>query len=340
MNILPVWFVFGLLGLIEAAEYCTEIGPTGKKEMFLGEVILFGEEGTKIEASKYCGTHLRDLTQTHIAHLYSGNTYSIEWGSSTCGNESSTSKGRVWIDWPGLGWKNGVLYTDDVITSFSTDYGTFEGITTFTVPADTAAVTTRMRAMVVQDETNPNPDAIHPCSQFAFGGTTDFGIVISSPPKYCTDIGPTSDLDSTLGSVSITGAQGSGFTVVKYCGEGLRDLTATHTVKLIIGQTYTITWGADTCGDVFYAAGTMWIDWLGVGWRENRDYTDDELSPVINYPQSGTTTTQFTVPAHAKVGITRMRGMVIEDSYPDDVRPCRDFPFGGVTDFGVEIFSS
>jgi len=340
MGITSVWFAFGLLGLMEAAEYCTEIGPTGKKEMFLGEVILFGEDGANIIASKYCGTHLRDLSQTHIAELYAGSTYAIEWGSTTCGNESSTSKGRVWIDWPGLGWKNGVLYTSDVIASFSANYGTFEAVSRFTVPEDAPAGTTRLRAMVVQDETNPNPDTIHPCSQFAFGGTTDFGILISAPPKYCVNVGPTSDLDTTLGPVSIIGAHDSGFTADKYCGEALRDLTDTHIVKLIIGQKYSITWGGATCGNDFYSIGQMWIDWTGVGWRQNRDYTGDAITKAEVFHPSHQITTEFTVPAHAKVGITRMRGMVTEDSDPTVLFPCHMFTFGGTTDFGVEIVSS
>jgi len=157
---------------------------------------------------------------------------------------------------------------------------------------------------------------------------------------YCTNVGPTSDLDSTLGTVSIVGDSGSGFTADKFCGEGLRDLTGSHSVELVLDTGYTISWGGDSCGNQFYKEGRVWIDWSSSGWQSGGDYETDALCPVFGDQNQFTQNTAFTVPGSATPGFTRMRGMVIEDSDPNSLEPCHHFAFGGTTDFKVEIITS
>jgi len=158
---------------------------------------------------------------------------------------------------------------------------------------------------------------------------------------YCMNTGPTSDLDTTLGQVSIVGDSGSGFTADKYCGEGLRDLTGTHSVELVIGTGYSITWGGDSCGNQFPKEGRMWVDWKIKGWASGGgSYEEDAITPVEFDSGIFTKTSPFTVPSDAKPGISRMRGMVIEDSDPNSLEPCHHFAFGGTTDFKVEIITT
>lgn len=166
-----------------------------------------------------------------------------------------------------------------------------------------------------------------------------FGFIDAA--NYCMDTGPTSDLDTTLGTVSITGDSGSGFSADKYCGEGLRDLTGTHSVELVIGESYSVTWGGDSCGNQFPKEGRMWIDWGLTGWDAGGgSYEGDALMPVVMDSGSFTETSAFSVPGSAVAGISRMRGMVIEDSDPSALEPCHHFAFGGTSDFKVEIITT
>jgi len=158
--------------------------------------------------------------------------------------------------------------------------------------------------------------------------------------EYCMNTGPTSDLDTTLGEVSITGDSGSGFTADKYCGEGLRDLTGTYSVELVIGASYSISWGGDTCGSNFPKEGRIWVDWDIDGWAPGDSYEKDAITPVEFDSGAFTRTSPFSVPGSAKAGISRMRAMVIEDSDPNALEPCHHFAFGGTTDFKVEIITT
>jgi len=158
--------------------------------------------------------------------------------------------------------------------------------------------------------------------------------------QYCMNTGPTSDLDTTLGPVSIAGDSGSGFTSQIYCGEGLNDLYGTHSVELVKGDTYSISWGGDSCGNQFYKEGRLWIDYSRSGWEIGGDYESDALGPVEGDQGAFTRITSFTVPSSAVDGFTRLRGMVIEDTDPNALHPCHHFAFGGTTDFKVEIISS
>jgi len=162
-----------------------------------------------------------------------------------------------------------------------------------------------------------------------------FGFIEAA--DYCLNTGPTSDLDTTLGAVSISGDKESGFTSDKYCGEGLRDLTGTHSVALVLNTAYTISWGGDSCGNQFYKQGRLWIDWNSAGWQNGGDAEGDALGQVVGAQAAFTENTQFTVPGTATEGFTRLRGMVIEDTDPSSLVPCHHFAFGGTTDFKVEI---
>jgi len=164
-----------------------------------------------------------------------------------------------------------------------------------------------------------------------------FGFV--NAQDWCMGTGPTSDLDTTLGPVSISGDSGSGFTSEIYCGEGLNDLYGTHSVTLVIGKSYSITWGGDSCGNQFFKEGRMWVDWKSAGWMVGENYDDIALGPVVEGQGSFVETTNFDVPDDAKNGFTRMRGMVIEDTDQTKLQPCHHFAFGGTTDFKVEVIS-
>jgi len=333
MRLLQIWIVVGQFSFLEAQDYCDTGSPTSDLDTTLGPVWITGADGSGFEADKYCGEGLRDLTKTHIVKLIIGNTYTITWGGDSCGNQFF-KMGRMWIDWTLSGWNQIGDYDSDAITPIIESQSSFQEETTFTVPQNAVEGITRMRGLVVEDN---NPASVHPCHHFAFGGLTDFGVELIANNATCMDTGPIYARDTTLGSVSIEGEHDSGFKSDLYCETGLRDLTKTHIVKLAIGRTYSITWGGDSCGSQLYKEGRMWIDWTHSTWQDGGDYDCDAITPIIGAENEWVKVTEFTVPRNAMIGVTRMRGMMIENSDPLALRPCLKFAFGGTTDFGVEI---
>lgn len=155
---------------------------------------------------------------------------------------------------------------------------------------------------------------------------------ISSFAQYCTSVGPSSNVDSNVELVQLTGEMGN----ISYTGcpgvVGLQDLTATQSSTLNAGASYTCTVRYGTCSATFYSgAGTVWID-----------FDMDQLfeSTEIIGTWQGSVETQlnynFTVPAGATNGNTRMRVMQHEaGSLP--LNPCGTFTWGSVADFTIVI---
>jgi hypothetical protein len=85
-------------------------------------------------------------------------------------------------------------------------------------------------------------------------------LFFNSFSQYCTTVGPTSNIDSNVESVTLIGASGS----INYTGcpgvIGLQNLSATQVVTLNAGGTYTITVDFGTCGGNFNGVGQVWVD--------------------------------------------------------------------------------
>jgi GEVED domain/Secretion system C-terminal sorting domain len=156
-------------------------------------------------------------------------------------------------------------------------------------------------------------------------------IMLVSFGQYCTAIGPSSDLDSNVESVSIVGESG---TSISYTGcpaiLGLEDLTTTENVTLIAGNSYTIYVQFGTCGNNFASAGNVYIDF-------NTDGVFDLSENVGDWagtPPVALSSFNFTVPAGITDGVGRIR-VLQDESSVNPVNPCASFTWGSAVDFGV-----
>jgi hypothetical protein len=169
---------------------------------------------------------------------------------------------------------------------------------------------------------------------------TPFDISITAAvAAYCTiGVGPTSTIDSNVEQVDITG---DAATAISHTGcpgvTGVQDLTA-QSVDVTIGNMYTLDVTFGTCGGSYTGAGEAWIDWNG-----DLDFDDvgeslgtwgplspgpNGTNPVINF--------NFTVPAGATLGATRMR-VTQQEGGALPLNPCAAFGYGSVMDFTVNI---
>ncbi len=185
-------------------------------------------------------------------------------------------------------------------------------------------------AYYIMVDTWPSPDCI-----------PDFDLTIEEwVPAYCiSGVGPTSTYDSNVETVDITGDAAS---AIAYLGctnptggggwLGVEDLTATMSVDVTIGLTYSIDVTFGTCGGSYSGAGEVWIDWM----IPNYSFDPGESIGTWSGSPPSLQTFTFTVPAGATTGATRMRVMQHEGgSNPLD--PCGGFTWGSVVDFTVNV---
>ncbi len=149
--------------------------------------------------------------------------------------------------------------------------------------------------------------------------------------QYCTAVGPTSNIDSNVETVQLTGVIGN----INYTGcpgvIGLQDLTSLGTT-LNAGDSYTISVKFGTCGGNYGGAGTVWIDYDQSG--------SFDVSEIIGTwqgtPPVATSVFNFTVPAGAQNGTTRMR-VTQQEAGALPLDPCATFSWGSVMDFSITI---
>lgn len=158
--------------------------------------------------------------------------------------------------------------------------------------------------------------------------------LVSSPQgnaQYCVSGGPSSNADSNVESVDITGVSGA----ISFTGcpatIGVQFYTA-QTTSLSRGNNFSIDVQFGTCGGNFPGAGQVWIDY-----NQNFAFEPGESlgtwSGSIPTPLS---TFNFTVPVGATLGATRMR-VIQQESGTLPLNPCAAFTWGSVTDFTVTI---
>jgi hypothetical protein len=150
--------------------------------------------------------------------------------------------------------------------------------------------------------------------------------------QYCTNVGPTSTIDSNVESVVLNGVVGS----INYVGcpgvVGLQDLTQSVNVSLNAGANYNISIKFGTCGNNYAGAGEAWIDF-----DQNGNFDSYEsLGTWVGMPPAPIQNWSFTVPANAVNGLTRMRVMQREQG-TIPLNPCGTFQWGSVTDFGITL---
>ncbi len=157
------------------------------------------------------------------------------------------------------------------------------------------------------------------------------GLFSISKAQYCTQVGPSATIDSNVESVDITGESSS----ISYTGcpgvIGLQDLTS-QIVYLNAGGNYQLDVQFGTCGGNYAGAGQVWIDFDQSG---NFD-ASESVGTWSGTPPVSLSIFNFSVPAGAQNGLTRMRVMQREQgTLPLD--PCGTYTWGSVTDFGVYI---
>jgi len=166
-----ILFLYLSFGALAFAQYCTP-GPTTSVDGNLGKVTLTGDSRTVTDSNDcpgYIGA--RDVT-SQVADLHLGGTYTLQYNVTTCGNPFPTVSG-AWIDYD----QNGSFDSSEVLFTFNRSTPIAWVMASFTVPSGAKSGNTRMRVQV-QETSSTNP--LDPCSRFAYGGTKDFGISISS----------------------------------------------------------------------------------------------------------------------------------------------------------------
>ncbi|MEX2484202.1 MAG: choice-of-anchor J domain-containing protein, partial [Brumimicrobium sp.] len=160
------------------------------------------------------------------------------------------------------------------------------------------------------------------------------GFMVSA--QYCEE-GPTSTFDSNIEEIT---ANGVSSTSINYTGcpgvAGVEDQTS-EIIDLVPGQSYSIDVTFGTCGGNYAGAGEAWIDFDG---DEVFDPATESVGTSSGTPGTAPwdapVTFNFTVPAGAVLGSTRLRVMQQEGgTLPLD--PCASFSWGSTIDFGVNI---
>jgi hypothetical protein len=161
-----------------------------------------------------------------------------------------------------------------------------------------------------------------------------FGAFIASfsQAQYCTAVGPSSTIDSNVGSVALTGVVGSiNYTAGCPGVVGLQDLTFLGTT-LNAGSPYTAYIQFSTCGGNFNGAGSAWIDF-----DQNGAFDANEvIGSWAGTPPTSLSSFNFTVPTGAQNGTTRMRVTQQEQGILP-LNPCAAFTWGSVMDFSITI---
>lgn len=153
---------------------------------------------------------------------------------------------------------------------------------------------------------------------------------------YCS-AGPTSAADSEISSVVLNG-QTLNINYQQICPGtiGLNNQRANHTADMVIGNTYTLSYGFGSCSGFFYnSMGTAYIDWNGNGTFEPSEAIG---TTAVAMPPTAITYA-FTVPPSAVPGTTVMR--VIQWETTTQVLPINPCPvgmtWGSVIDFTIQI---
>jgi len=151
--------------------------------------------------------------------------------------------------------------------------------------------------------------------------------------QYCTTVGPSSNADSNVQSVNLTGDSGS----ISFVGcpgvVGLQNLTTLSTT-LSGGSNYSASIQFGTCGGNYAGKGEAWIDFNG----DQIFSVNESIGTWVGTPPSSLSILNFTVPSGITNGVTRMRVTQQEGgglTFP--LNPCATFTWGSVMDFSITL---
>lgn len=149
--------------------------------------------------------------------------------------------------------------------------------------------------------------------------------------QYCNS-GATSTFDSNIGLVQLNTINNS---TLGICAT-YSNFTSIST-NLTVGNSYTLTVTAGTCGGNFTKYGKAYIDY-----NQDLDFLDPGEEVFGFGPATGTNTfsQSITVPFGAILGNTRLRVVVLETTSLAGVNPCGTFTWGETEDYTVNILPS
>lgn len=264
-----------------------------------------------------------NFTSTWSTTLVRGTTYTI----SIQGGSYAPDHYAAWIDYD----QNNTFAASEKLGEFTTSAVGQTQSFTFTVPANAATGTTRLRVRgVYHNQGEPTPT--DPCFAYAWGETEDYGIVITAPQTgYCipTSANGTSDGDFingvVLGNINNTNSGGAGAPTYS-------NLTATWSTGLVRGSTPTLSIQGGAYAPNHYAA---WIDYD----QNNTFSANEKLGEFTTNAVGQTQNITFTVPVNASIGTTRMRvrGVFHNQGEPTPTDPCFAYAWGETEDYSVVI---
>ena len=151
--------------------------------------------------------------------------------------------------------------------------------------------------------------------------------------QYCTAVGPSNTQDSNLQSFNLNGESGTSISFIGCPGViGLDDQTMNENVVLNASGNYNASAFFGTCQGNYTGVGEGWIDY-----NQNQVFEPSEsIGTWAGTPPAGTANWNFTVPAAAVTGSTRMRVVHFEGGGLP-INPCATFTWGSTTDFTVQI---
>lgn len=149
--------------------------------------------------------------------------------------------------------------------------------------------------------------------------------------QYCENGGPTSNSDSNVESVIISGQSGQ----INHLGCPSQigvEVYLNESVTLSAGSNYSLQVDFGTCGGNYASAGTVWIDF-----DQSGAFTSNEVVGTwTGIPPVGPTIFSVVVPMNAHNGMTRMR-VTQQEAATLPLNPCATFQWGSVMDFGINI---
>jgi len=172
-----VVLVFFFAYVTSQGAYCiNNVGPSQVFDSNVGETRLVGASKTIGDTTNCPGSlGVQDLT-AQVADLIPGQTYSLMFTETTCGNIYPTLAG-AWIDFNG----DKTFSSAEALAPFSPAKGAIT--IQFTVPTTDNKTSPSLpgasRLRVQVQETYQT--FIDPCGAFSYGGTKDFGIIILPP---------------------------------------------------------------------------------------------------------------------------------------------------------------
>jgi len=158
--------------------------------------------------------------------------------------------------------------------------------------------------------------------------------------QYCsTNVGPTTALDSNVGSVRLVGDSKTISETTDCPGAIGVNWIVSQVADLQPGKSYTLTMTQTTCGGTYPTLAGAWIDF-------NCDYTFQSGEALSGFSAAkGTITIPFTVPTTGNTtvpfvaGNSRLR-VQVQETYQTYIDPCANFGYGGTKDFNITLQAS